>query len=402
MLKPRPITEVLEMLEIRFGSLRVGTESVSLDQALGRVMAEDIHADAFLPAFNRSTVDGYAVRSSDIAHCTKGAPVQLNLIGEAHMGVPTAFTLAEGQCAYVPTGAEIPSGADSMVMIETTTSPSECVVAFYEPSPAGLNMIFRGEDTKPGDRILFAGKRLKIADTGTLALMGIVHVPVMRKPRVGIVSTGDEVVPAEQPISGSLIRDANTPILRNAVLANGGEPQTYGIVKDEIALVKSTMQQAIAENDLLLVSGGTSMDTRDTVESIVMELGEVFQHGVLLKPGKPTIFGSIGGKPVFGLPGNPVSVYFTFHLFVRPLLQSMQGTHAVDRKTIAKLARTVLAGSGREEYIPVILEGGLAHPIASKSGLITTVSCADGYIRIPRDLSGLDKGTEVEITFLDS
>jgi molybdopterin molybdotransferase len=401
MLKPRPIAEVTEIIEKRFGSLRVGTERVPLEGSLGRVLAKNVNASAFLPAFNRSTVDGYAVRSSDISHSSKGQPVQLKFIGEAHMGEHTSFELSDGQCAYVPTGGEIPSGADSMVMIETTQKLAEDTIAFHEPSPAGVNMIFRGEDTKPGDHIIAAGKRLKIADTGTLALMGIVDVPVMKKPRVSIISTGDEVVPADQPISGGLIRDANTPMLRNAVLVNGGEPVVYGIVKDEVRLVKNMIKRAIAENDLLLISGGTSMDARDTVETIVEELGEMIQHGVLLKPGKPTIFGSIDSKPVFGLPGNPVSLYFTFHLFVRPLLHSMQGTQLVDRKTTARLARAVTTNSGREEYIPVILKDGLAHPVASKSGLITTVSCADGYIRIPRDLPGLEKDTEVEITFLD-
>lgn len=401
MLKPKPVHEVIELVKSRYYHLRVGTEKTSYLDALGRVLAVDVEADTYLPRFNRATVDGYAVLAADVASCSPEKPVNLKLIGETRMGEHALMQLKSGQCAYVPTGGEIPAGADSMIMIETTRNPGDGTIVFSESISSGMNMILRGEDTQPGQLIIPAGKRLKIADIGTLAAMGIVSVPVMKKPRVGIISTGDEIIPADQPLSAGLIRDANTPMLRNAVLVNGGEPVDYGIVRDEVPLVKQTMQQALAENDLLLISGGTSMDTRDAVEAIIEELGEVIQHGVLLKPGKPIIFGNIDGKPVFGLPGNPVSVYFTFHLFVRPLLHAMQGTQPVDRKMAAKLARAVVTGSGREEYIPVILEGTLAYPVASKSGLITTVSCADGYIRVPRELPGLDAGVEVEVTFLD-
>jgi molybdopterin molybdotransferase len=401
MLRPKPINEVIKTIESRFSSLRVGVETVSYLDALGRVLAVNIEADSYLPRFNRATVDGYAVIAADIASSSTEKPVNLECIGETRMGEHTLLQLKSGQCAYVPTGGEIPDGADTMIMVEATRNPADGTIAFYESAPAGMNMIFRGEDTQPGQLIIPAGKRLKIADIGTLAAMGIVSVPVMKKPRVGIISTGDEIIPAEQTLSAGLIRDANTPMLRNAVLVNGGEPADYGIVKDDFSLVKQTAQQALAENDLLLISGGTSMDSRDAVEAIIEDMGEVIQHGVLLKPGKPTIFGCIEVKPVFGLPGNPVSVYFTFHLFVRPLLHTMQGTRPIDRKIIAKLARAVVTNSGREEYIPVILEGALAHPVASKSGLITTVSCADGYIRVPRELPGLEAGAEVEVTFLD-
>jgi molybdopterin molybdotransferase len=403
MLKPRPINEVTEIIASRFGSLRMPQESVPLEDALGRVLAQDVKAGAYLPAFNRATVDGYAVKAAGIASCSAQAPVSLQLIGEVHMGQHTLFQITEGQCVYVPTGGEVPEGADAMVMIETTHDLGNGMIAFSEPTRAGLNMIFRGEDTKPGDRVLPAGKRLKIADTGTLALMGTVSVPVMKKPRVGIISTGDEIIPADQPLSGGLIRDANNPILRNAVLTNGGEPHVYGIIKDDMSEIRKTMEQAVAENDLVIVSGGTSMDSRDAIETIVTKLGEMLQHGVLLKPGKPTIVGSIAGKPVFGLPGNPVSVYFTFHLFVRPLLHSMQGTQPVDRHITLPLASDVstVANKGREECVLVIIKNNLACPVASKSGLITTVSYADGYFRVPRELHGRDKGDLVDIIFLD-
>jgi molybdopterin molybdotransferase len=377
------------------------TEQVPLEDALGRVLAEDILATAHIPNFNRATVDGYAVSAGDILNCAEETPVHLNLVGRSHMGTQTTFAIQSGQCAYVPTGGEVPEGTETMVMIEDTRMESDDRVAFCKPYASGLNLIYRGEDTKPGDRIIPAGKRLKAADSGTLAAMGIMQVPVYHRPRVAIISTGDEIVPADQPISGGLIRDVNSPMLRNAVLVNGGLPLLHDIVKDDPSAITAAVASALPQCDMLLISGGTSMDTRDAVTAVIADLGEVYVHGITVKPGKPTIFGAIQDKPVFGLPGNPVSSYFTFQLFVRPLLHSLQGTHPVDRHITLPLARDVVTNHGREECVPVIIADSLAHPVASKSGLITTVSCADGYFRIPRDLPGRNKGDLVDITFLD-
>ena len=401
MLKTKPVTEVTHIITERFGAYRLKTENVSLEDALSRVLSEDILASAFIPNFNRATVDGYAVIAADISACSQETPVTLKLIGRSRMGAQTTFSIAHGECAYVPTGGEVPDGTDTMVMIEDTQMQSEEAILFQKPYSAGLNLIYRGEDTQPGKRIIPAGKRLKVADTGTLAAMGITQIPVMLRPQVAIISTGDEIVPLDQPISGGLIRDVNAPLLRNAVLVNGGQPYFYGIVKDNPAAITEAVKAALPETDMLLISGGTSMDTRDAVTSVITALGEVYVHGITFKPGKPTIFGAIQDKPVFGLPGNPVSVYFTFQLFVRPLLHSLQGTQPVDRQITLPLARDVVTNHGREECVPVIISEGFAHPVASKSGLITTVSCADGYFRIPRDLPGRNKGDLVDITFLD-
>ena len=401
MLKTRPIAEVAQMISDRFGEYRLEAEQVPLEDAPGRVLAEDILASAHIPNFNRSTVDGYAVKAGDIHNCSEESPVQLNLVGRSFMGAQTTFAVQSGQCAYVPTGGEVPQGTETMVMIEDTRLVTENTVAFCKPYAPGQNLIYRGEDTKPGDRIIPAGKRLKVADSGTLAAIGIMQVPVYREPRVAIISTGDEIVPADQSISGGLIRDVNSPMLRSAVRINGGRPQLFGIVKDNPSAITAAVVSALPQCDILLISGGTSMDTRDAVTAVIAHLGEVYVHGITVKPGKPTIFGAIQDKPVFGLPGNPVSAYFTFQLFVRPLLHSLQGTQPVDRQVTLPLARDVVTNHGREECVPVIISDGLAYPVASKSGLITTVSCADGYFRIPRDLPGRNKGDLVDITFLD-
>ena len=401
MLKTRPVAEVTQMIVDRFGKYRLEAERVPLEDAPGRVLAEDILASAYIPNFNRSTVDGYAVKAGDILNCSEESPGQLNLVGRSFMGAQTTFAIQSGQCAYVPTGGEVPQGTETMVMIEDTRLISDDTVAFCKSYAPGQNLIYRGEDTKPGDRIIPAGKRLKVADSGTLAAMGIRRVPVYREPRVAIISTGDEIVPADRPISGGLIRDVNSPMLRSAVQVNGGSPQLFGIVEDNPTDITAAVASALPQCDILLISGGTSMDIRDAVTAVIADLGEVYVHGITVKPGKPTIFGAIQDKPVFGLPGNPVSAFFTFQLFVRPLLHSLQGTHPVDRHITLPLARSVVTNHGREECVPVIISDGLAHPVASKSGLITTVSCADGYFRIPRDLPGRNKGDLVDITFLD-
>lgn len=402
MLKTKPVNEVIEIIENCYGTARMGVEKVPLMRVLGRVLAENVYASAYIPNFDRSTVDGYAVKVEDVIGCSDSSPTKLKLVGESKMGEHTVVQITNGQCAYVPTGGEVPSGTEAMVMLEYTKELEDGLIGICKSCSVGTNMIFRGEDMKPGDLVISAGKRLKIADTGTLAAMGIVQVAVMQNPRVGIISTGDELVLASEPLMKvGLIRDVNAPMLVHAIQSNGGEPHDYGIVKDDQQAISALVQKAIVECDLLLISGGTSMDTKDAVTAVIGELGEVIVHGITVKPGKPTIFGSIQGKPVFGLPGNPVSAYFTFHLFVRPLLHSLQGTKAVDRKVTAPLALTVVTNHGREEYVPIILKDGYAQPVIIKSGLITTVSCADGFMRVPRDWNEVKQGELVEVTLLD-
>lgn len=402
MLKTKPVSEVKQIIQHTFGKMRTDSETVPLQDALWRVLAEEMIASAYIPHFDRSTVDGYAVKVGDLSDCSESSPARLALVGQSKMGEHTEFHIENGQCAYVPTGGEVPTGTETMVMLEDTQELGEDLIGFTKPYREKMNMIFRGEDMEPGDRVIAAGKRLKVADIGTLAVMGIVNVPVMKRPRVGIVSTGDELVPATELLTrAGMIRDVNTPMLQHAVQVSGGEPRCYGILKDDQQGISDLVKKAMTECDLLLVSGGTSMDARDTLTAIVAYLGEVIVHGITVKPGKPTIFGAIQGKPIFGIPGNPVSAYFTFHTFVRPLLHSFLGTPVVDRKVILPLSRKFITNHGREEYVPVIVKDGMAHPVFSKSGLITTVSCADGYMVVPRDQNEVEEGTWVEVTFLD-
>jgi molybdopterin molybdotransferase len=400
MLNVITIAEAQALIAHTFGRLRMPAESVLLAEAGGRALAEDVLAREFVPDFDRSTVDGYALRSQDVFGCSESIPALLTLIGSARMGEHTAFSLSAGQCVYVPTGAEIPAGADTVVMLEDAQVLDDGLIPVYKAAPPGANLIFRGDDVRPGDVLLTAGTRLTTAHIGSLAAMGYTAVSVRRQPRAAVISTGDELVPAGEDLPLGKIRDVNAPMLAQAVLEAGGRADFLGIIPDRIEEVRAALKSALADHDLVLLSGGTSVGEKDAVPQVLSEQGELLAHGLAVKPGKPTLFGSAQGKPVFGLPGNPVAAYFIFHLLVRPLLASMLGTDLEDRRVRVPVARAVPSNHGREEYVPVALRDGEAQPIPSKSGLITTLARADGYIAIPRDKEGLRQGELVEVTLL--
>ncbi len=398
MLQVRSIAEVNQLISERFGELRSAAEDVPLSGALGRVLAADVTAGEFVPNFTRSTVDGYAVIAADIFGCSESIPALLNLVGESRMGQPVNIQLQKGQCVYVPTGAELPTSADAMVMLENADDFQDGTIAIYKPAAPGANLIYRGDDVKPGQSVLPAGLRLTAADIGALAALGVTQVSIARAPRVAIISTGDELVPVDKPLQAGQIRDVNAPMLAAAVTAAGGLPDPRGILRDEQAVIQAAVDAAMDTCDMLLISGGTSVGVKDAIPAVIGALGELLVHGVAAKPGKPTILGQIRGKPVFGLPGNPVAAYFMFHMLARPLLLGMQGAQAEDHVQSAPLARAVSSNHGREEFVPVRLSDGLVHPIASKSGLITTLAGADGFIRIARDTEGLSRDEIVEVT----
>jgi molybdopterin molybdotransferase len=376
-------------------------EIVPLESAGGRALAADTLALEFVPDFDRSTVDGYALRSKDVFGCSESIPALMTVIGSAEMGRHTSLRLAAGECVYVPTGAEIPAGADCVIMLEDAEVLEDGLVAVYKASPPGANLIFRGDDVRPGDVVLRAGTRLSPAHIGALAAMGLTEVSVRRQPRAAVISTGDELVPAGERLPAGKIRDVNAPMLLQAVRDAGGRADFLGIVPDRIYEVRAALSAALANYDLVLISGGTSVGKKDAVPQVLSELGELLAHGLAVKPGKPTLFGRARGKPVFGLPGNPVAAYFMFHLLARPLIASMLGAELNDRRVSVPIARAVPSNHGREEYVPVTLRDGEAQPIPSKSGLITTLARADGFIAIPRDKEGLRQGEFVEVTLLE-
>jgi molybdopterin molybdotransferase len=386
-----------EQLLARAAGRTPKTEQIALERARGRVLAQDIAANSDLPDFNRSSVDGWAVVAADTFGASAALPALLECRGEVNMGEQPEFSLENGFCAAVWTGGELPQGADAMVMLEDGETLPGGQVAIYSATSPGRHVVFRGEDAAAGQTVLCAGTRLSARDVGALAAIGETLVPVRAMPRVCVLSTGDELIdPAKAPF-GAQIRDCNGPMLTAACQQTGANAAFCGRIADDEALLKETMRSLAANCDLLLLSGGSSAGAKDAAARCLGELGEVFFHGLAVKPGKPTFAGTIGDALVVGLPGHPAAAYLVFYELVRPLLAAMQGEALVERTIPAALASAVPSNHGREELVPVLLGEGTATHIPSKSGVITTLARADGYFRIPRDVEGLPKGARVDV-----
>ena len=402
MLKVKTPEEVLKLIEDEFAPLPDFSEVVSLGNAIGRVLAEDIAAEEYVPDFDRSTVDGYAVRARDTFGCTDSIPAILPLAAEVLMGEGADFELQAESCCAVPTGGAVPKGADSVVMIEYTENYGDGTIGISKPAAPGQNMVFRGDDVYPGKRILESGRVLSSQDIGALAAIGRVQVPVKKRLCVGVISTGDELVdPAAKPGPGQ-VRDVNSPMLEAMLGVFGANVINYGIVRDDEALLKATVERAVSQCDAVLLSGGSSVGVKDAACRIIEGMGELLMHGIAIKPGKPTILGKSGAKPLVGLPGHPVAAYFITKLFVLPLLSRLSGRKTASYTTTARITESISANHGRAAYHCVRLqerEGVLyAHPIRGKSGLITTLAGADGYFCISRDCEGLPQNAEIQVT----
>lgn len=376
----------------------LGEETVSLPDALHRVLFSDIISSEDVPAFTRSTVDGYAVCASDTFGCSESIPALLQLTGEVAMGqTAEGVSLAPGQCAYVPTGGALPAGADAMVMLEYAERFSGDTVAIEKPAAPGQHLIFAGDDVKSGACILKKGTRLMQKDVGVLAALGQTRLSVYRKPRVTVLSTGDELVATDETPDPGQIRDVNGPMLAAQCLGWGAEVRRPPIVRDEQNLLETALLSAAEDSDLILLSGGSSAGARDMAADTLARLGRLLFHGLAVKPGKPTLAGEINGVPVIGLPGHPVAAFLQCHLLVRPLINRMTDTETVDLSGPATLSVNLPSNHGREEYVPVRLSGETAVPVIGKSGLIGTLARADGYLRIPRDTEGLRQGETVTV-----
>ncbi len=396
-------------------------EVVPIECASGRVLAGPIVAAEDVPGFRRSTVDGYAVRAADTFGAGEGAPVLLVLVGRIGMGQAAGLTLGPGKTAAVPTGGMLPEAADAVVMIEHTVPAGEGLVDVSRPVAPGENTVSSGEDVARGEEVLPAGRRLTPADLGVLAAMGVTNVPCRPKPRVAIVPTGDEVVPASSSaLAPGQVRDITSVALSAYVAGDGGEPRVVGIVPDRPELLERALERAVAESDLVLALGGSSVGARDHTAAAIDKFGPpgVLFHGLALKPGKPTIYGLCGPRrvPVFGLPGHPVSGLVVYRLLVRPALRLLAGeilppwaetASAPTREAAlpARLATAVSSDQGRDEFLCVRLSWSndhlLAEPVHGKSGHITMLARADGLVRIPAGERGLESGAWVEVIPLD-
>ena len=401
MLHVKTPEEVLALIETEFAPV-AGVELVSLTAAMGRVLAEDIAATEYVPDFDRSTVDGYAVRARDTFGCTDSIPAILPLQGEVFMGEGAEFDLNPEECVAVPTGGALPTGADSVVMVEYTEDYGDGTIGISKSAAPGQNMIFRGDDVFPGKVILKKGRVLSCQDIGALAAIGRVQVPVVKKITVGVISTGDELVPPEVVPGPGQVRDVNSPMLEAMLSTFGVQVINYGIVIDNEALLTEKVQKAAAECDAVLLSGGSSVGVKDAACRIIESMGSLLLHGIAIKPGKPTIIGKAGVKPLVGLPGHPVAAYFVTKLFILPLLGRLMGRVQENYTTTARITESVSANHGRAQYHCCRLErrnGELyAYPIRGKSGLITTLAGADGYFCIDRDCEGLPQDAEIQVT----
>ena len=401
MLQVKTPEEVLCLIHDKFRPVSELTEFVPISAAAGRILSEDIIAEEYVPDFNRSTVDGYAVRAADTFGCSDAIPAILSLQGEIRMGEDAGFALLRENCAYVPTGGALPEGADCAVMLEYTEDYGDGTIGILKPGAPGMNVIFRGDDVYPGKVVLQAGRVLSAQDIGALAAIGRTVVPVQRKLKIGVISTGDELVPpGQKPLPGQ-VRDVNTALLSALLTEQGAEVHSYGIIVDDEDLLRETVTRAVQECDAVLLSGGSSVGVKDASCRIIESLGELLLHGIALKPGKPTIMGRSGNKPLIGLPGHPVAAFVVARLFVVPLLDRLAGRERPLWSVTAELSESVGANHGRAQVNPcrLLRQDGrvLALPIRSKSGLITQLAGADGFFCIERDCEGLPKGAPVQV-----
>jgi molybdopterin molybdotransferase len=383
--------------EIRNLAVRCGDETVNLVGALHRILAEDIRADGDIPGFTRSVVDGYAVRAADTTGSSDTIPSIFPLRGRVAMGASVGTHIQSGECIYVPTGGILPEGADAVVMIEHAEQIGKEILV-KKPVAHGENVLFFNEDFSSGDVVCKRGKKLSPQDIGVLAAAGCIDVPVVRIPKVGILSTGNELVPVNvRPLPGQ-VRDVNSFVLASFVREQGCAPILYGIVRDDREALRSVICNATSECDAVLISGGSSKDDRDMVAAIIREEGEVLIHGIAISPGKPTIIGRYGNIPVIGLPGHPASAFIVLVAIIRYLFAGMTGdTDSGVRSVQAMLGQNVSSSKGREDYVRVAVRDGIATPLFGKSGLLNTLVKSTGVIRIPAESEGLETGTLVEV-----
>ena len=377
------------------------SERIDVPASLGRITAENIIAPQPLPDFQRSTVDGYAVRARDTYGASDSLPAYLTLIGEVPMGDAPEFTIDTGQSALIHTGGMVPNGADAVVMLEYAQSAQENEIEVFRTVADGENVIRVGEDVTAGQAIQRRGSLMRPAEIGGLMALGILKVNVVRKARVGLISTGDEVIdPGLSPRPGQ-VRDVNSFTLGALVEKSGGIAKLYGIVSDEFDALKNAAAKALSECDVVLITAGSSASIRDMTADVIRSLGEpgVLVHGINTRPGKPTILGVCNGKAVIGLPGNPVSALVNGYLFVVPVIEKLLGALPRPKPTVlARLTVNLSSQAGREDWWPVKLSGDLdADPIFGKSNLIFTLASADGLLRIPPNATGLSAGEVVEV-----
>lgn len=390
---------------------RLEPVKTALDLVLNRVLAEDIIAPENLPIGPRSTVDGYAVRAADTFGASDSGPALLEIAGAVDMGCIPDLVLRGGQAAHISTGGFLPRGADAVVMVEYTTPAGAGSVEITRPVTERTNVLDKAEDAAAGEMLISSGRVFRPYEIGLLAALGITEVLTYPLPRVAVISTGDEVISIEQqPLPGQ-IRDANAHSVAALVRSAGGVGNMFPVIPDDAAQLRSALESALADSDVVALSGGSSVGTRDLMVEVAAGLpgAEMLAHGISIRPGKPTLLVKTGGKAIFGLPGHPVSALIVAQVFLAPFLRYLQGAGLVKgpagRRLNAVLATSIHSPSGLEEYVRVRLEktsGGdwSAHPVFGKSGMLSTLVKADGVVIVPLHQEGIARGQVVEVVLI--
>lgn len=383
-------------------------ETVSLLDAVGRVAALPLAAPDSLPAFSRSTVDGFAVRSADTFGAGEAAPVQLNVVGEVGMGRPADIALQAGEAVLIHTGGMLPEGADAVAMVEHTEQFDQYTLLVLKAVAPGENVVFRGEDIEAGCLLAARGQKIGPRQIGLLAASGIDSLAVFARPRVAVISTGDELVDIGESPGYGQVRDINSYTVAAMLTAAGCTAARLGIIRDSFEEFLSALSAAVSGYDMVVLSGGSSVGSRDHTVGALRSLGEpgVIIHGIAIKPGKPTIFGMAGDVPVFGLPGHPAAAMMVCEQLLKPAIRVMLGQPPRECYALpAVLARNVPSVPGRDDFLNVRVirreDCYNAEPILGKSALIAAIAAADGIVHIPFDKSGLYDGDQVEVLLFE-
>ncbi len=385
---------------------RPPVEHVSTREALGRITAAAVTSREALPAFRRSSVDGYAVRAADTFGASDALPAYLHVAGEVPMGQRATVDVAQGTAVLIHTGGMVPDSADAVVMVEHTQPVNDGEIEVLRPVASGENVIQVGEDVTPGEVILLAGHRVQPQDVGALLALGLADgIPVVRRPRVDLFSTGDELVPPEtSELQIGQIRDINSSTIWALCERAGADARIHPIVRDEPDALYARLTEVFPESDLIVVTAGSSVSVRDMTADTITRMGQpgVLVHGVAARPGKPTILAVVDGKPVIGLPGNPVSALVMFTLFGVPAIAKLLGADEPRRTRVpVRLAANVPSAAGREDHVPVRVferDGELwAEPVFGKSNLVFTLVGADGLLKVPLNTTGLREGAAGEV-----
>jgi molybdenum cofactor synthesis domain-containing protein len=399
----RPFTSTISIDEARArlaASVRPisRTERVLLAHAVGRVAADDLVSEVFVPPFSRSAMDGYAVVAADTAGATRSSPVHLRIVERVFTGRSPSRTIGPGTCAEIATGAPLPNGADAVVMVEDTSPADEGHVAIAAAVAAGQSVGQRGADISPGDVVVRRGDLLNPSRIGAVAALGCFDVNVFAQPRVAVLSTGDEIIVPGQPLADGQVYDVNRFTLSAAVTEHGGVPVPFAPANDSLIALEAALD-ACRGADIHVFSGGSSVGDRDLIVDLVAKRGTMIFHGIAVKPGKPTAFATVDGVPFFGMPGNPTSCLSNAYILLVPFLRATARLPLHAPKTVAaRIDKRIVSQAGRHQFYTVRLQDGLASPAFKGSGDITSLSRADGYIEIPPDQSIVEADAEVIVT----